>query len=150
MDNSIPCVGLEEQSRGKMWADERDVGDQLILYWTHLKTLRKGLLLHGAPRITCGTIWSCWKRSSWSRTLFKSCCLAFPFLQMPPVTSLERGKAGRRSCWFFLVLGVFASCPTSQARPDWILEVFSSHDHSAFLRTLKFPVKHLPQVLEPQ
>lgn len=77
--NSVPCVGLEEENRGQnlyRWE---------ICWWSNDPISErtenlKGLFLYGNPRITCGTIWWYWKGSSQSRTLLKSCCLAFSLL----------------------------------------------------------------------
>lgn len=78
--NSVPCVGLEEENRGQnlyRWE---------ICWWSNDPILErtenlKGLFLYGNPRITCGTIRWYWKGSSQSRTLLKSCCLAFSLLR---------------------------------------------------------------------
>lgn len=147
VDNSIPSGGLEEQNRGKMWADERDVWDQLILetpenfgegslpqwssqdhLWEHLVLLEKIL----------------------EQDLVQVLLLGFPLPIDAPCDLPQAGQSWQKDWLVFP--GTWSACilPHLPGMTQLVLEVFSSQDHSDLLQTLKFPVKDLPQVLEPQ
>lgn len=143
VDNSIPCVGLEAQSRGKMWADERDIGDQLIFYWRHLKEEE------GSP-----PPWSS-QDHLWEHLVLLEKILEQDLVQimllcfsLPTDVSCDVPQAGQSWQKNLLFISWYLEC-LHPAPPPRQGSIFSQ-DHSDLLQALKFPVKDLPQVLESQ